>query len=185
MAGGSGWLGLGLSTLASCISRDLKQQWRQRPRKCHFKKVALLQTLSRLFYLVQFVKCWQFVSKFRKRKWKSSSCVHVLHDTWNLAFSRGTRAVTAKKCTKKRDAELLFYQSKQIAFLLFSLTSPLCSGILKDCIEVQEKKMKVFVLCPRPPRHVKFGIFTSYSCSDGKEMYKKAWCTCRVVVLPI
>ena len=23
------------------------------------------------------------------------------------------------------------------------------------------------------------------SCSDGKEMYKKAWCTCKVVVVPI
>ena len=48
-------------------------------------------------------------------------------------------AVTAKKCTKRRDAraELLFCQSKSIVF---------------DC--------------------------------NGKEMYKKAWCTCRVVVLP-
>ena len=28
--------------------------------------------------------------------------------------------------------------------------------------------------------------FLLYSCSDGKELYKKAWCTCRViVVLPI
>ena len=34
--------------------------------------------------------------------------------------------MTAKKCTKKRDAraKLLFYQSKPIAFLPFSLTSP-------------------------------------------------------------
>ena len=34
--------------------------------------------------------------------------------------------VTAKKCTKKRDAraKLLFCQSKPIAFLPFSLTSP-------------------------------------------------------------
>ena len=34
--------------------------------------------------------------------------------------------MTAKKCTKKRDgrAELLFYQSKPIAFMPFSLTSP-------------------------------------------------------------
>ena len=34
--------------------------------------------------------------------------------------------MTAKKCTKKRDgrAELLVYQSKPIAFMPFSLTSP-------------------------------------------------------------
>jgi len=29
------------------------------------------------------------------------------------------------------------------------------------------------------------GISTSSSCIDGKEMYKKTWCTCRVVALPI
>ena len=31
---------------------------------------------------------------------------------------------------------------------------------------------------------MKFGIFTSSRAVDGKEMYKKAWCTCKVVVLP-
>ena len=33
--------------------------------------------------------------------------------------------------------------------------------------------------------NVELDIFTSQSCSDGKEMYKKAWRPCRVVVLPI
>ena len=28
------------------------------------------------------------------------------------------------------------------------------------------------------------GIFTGSRAVDGKEMYKKAWCTCKVVVLP-
>ena len=28
-------------------------------------------------------------------------------------------------------------------------------------------------------------MLTSYSCSDGKEMYKKTWCTCKVVVFLI
>ena len=56
---------------------------------------------------------------------------------------------------------------------------------LKIFIKVQEKKTKVVVVCSRPPQNLKFGIFTSLSCSDGKEMYKKAWCTCKVVVLLI
>ena len=34
-------------------------------------------------------------------------------------------------------------------------------------------------------KKVRIGIFTSYSCGDGIEMYKKAWCACKVVVLPI
>ena len=57
---------------------------------------------------------------------KSLPCVHVLHKTWNKAFSRGSRAVTGEY-TKKRDAraKLLFCQSKLIAFLPFSLTSQL------------------------------------------------------------
>ena len=32
----------------------------------------------------------------------------------------------------------------------------------------------------RPPQGVKFGIFTSYSGNDGKEMYEKACYTCEV-----
>ena len=41
-------------------NRELKQQQRRRLRKRHIKsKFALLQTLSRLFHLVYFVKCWQ------------------------------------------------------------------------------------------------------------------------------
>ena len=31
---------------------------------------------------------------------------------------------------------------------------------------------------------MKLGIFTGSCAVDGKEMYKKAWCTCKVVVLP-
>ena len=31
----------------------------------------------------------------------------------------------------------------------------------------------------------KLALRGSYSCSDGKEMYKKACCTSRIVVLPI
>ena len=30
---------------------------------------------------------------------------------------------------------------------------------------------------------MKLGIFISQSCSDGREMYKKVCCTCKVVVL--
>ena len=43
-----------------------------------------------------------------------------------MVFSRRSRAVTAEKFTKKRDAraKLLFCQFKPIGFLPFSLTSP-------------------------------------------------------------
>ena len=42
-------------------SREFKQPRRRPLRRRHLKsEVALLRTLSRLFHLIQFVKCWQF-----------------------------------------------------------------------------------------------------------------------------
>ena len=53
---------------------DLKQQRQRRLRKRHSKsEFGLLQTLSRLFQLVQFVKCWQiFLELNSKRLYQSS-----------------------------------------------------------------------------------------------------------------
>ena len=101
-------------------SRELKQPRRRLLRRYHLKsELALLQTLSRLFHLVQFVKCRLFFLELSSKNAK-----------WGT-FTRCSRATTAKKCTKKRDAraKLLFCQFKPIAFLLFSLPSP--SSLLK------------------------------------------------------
>ena len=46
--------------------------------------------------------------------------------------------------------------------------------IPKGCIEVQERRKKVIFLRSRPPKNVKLGSFTSKSCSDVKQMYKKS-----------
>ena len=100
---------------------------------CVYLIFALLQTSSRLFHIVQFVKCWQILvelnskglsAKLRKRK--TLSCVYVLYKTWNYSISRPSLTATAEKCTKKRDArtKLLFCRSKPVAFLPFSLPSP-------------------------------------------------------------
>ena len=56
-----------------CNTKKAKQQRRRRLRKRHLKSVvALLQTLSRLFHRVQFVKCWQLFlelnSKAKQRR---------------------------------------------------------------------------------------------------------------------
>ena len=55
-------------------NRKLQQQRRRRLRKRHLKsEVGLLQTLSRLFQLVQFDKCWQiFLDLNSKRLYRSS-----------------------------------------------------------------------------------------------------------------
>ena len=46
------------------------------------------------------------------------------------------------------------------------------------------RKMNFVTICLRPSQNVKWGIITGSRAVDGKEMYKKAWCTCKVVVLP-
>ena len=43
--------------------------------------------------------------------------------------------------------------------------------MLKDCIEVQEKKKKIVVLCSRPPQNVKLG--TVLSCRSRATTAKK------------
>ena len=55
------------------IIRERQQQLRRRLRKRHLKsEFALLQTLSRLFQLVQFVKCWQIVLELNSKRLQSS-----------------------------------------------------------------------------------------------------------------
>ena len=46
------------------------------------------------------------------------------------------------------------------------------SWILKDFLEVQEKKKEVTVLRSRPTQNVKLEFFMWQSCSGGKEIYK-------------
>ena len=63
------------SLIGFCFfSRELKQLRRRRLRKRHLKsELALLETLSRLFHLIKFVKWWQnFLELNSKRLYQSS-----------------------------------------------------------------------------------------------------------------
>ena len=46
------------------------------------------------------------------------------------------------------------------------------------------RRMNFVIPCLRPWQHVNLGIVTGSRAVDGREMYKKAWCTCKVAVLP-
>ena len=61
------------------------------------------------------------ISKFIKRNIILSLLVYVLHKTWNQAFSRGSRAVTAKTCRKKPDARAKLFFLPCCFFCLFCL----------------------------------------------------------------
>ena len=112
----------------------LKRRWKS--------EFALFQSSWRLLQVTNFVKCrWTLlkveflrtISKFRKREEISSSLVYFRCKKWKLAFSCRSRAVTAKKCTKKRDAraKLLFWLLNLLLFLTILLPSPSPSSDLK------------------------------------------------------
>ena len=46
------------------------------------------------------------------------------------------------------------------------------------------RRMNFVIACLRLSQNMKLGIFTGSHAVDGKEMYKKVWCTSKVVLLP-
>ena len=44
----------------------------------------------------------------------------------------------------------------------------------KRLIQAQKEKEYLAVACLLPPQNMKLGIFTSKSCKNGKEVYKKS-----------
>ena len=68
---------------------------------------------------------------------------------------------------------------------LSDVGEPSESWIPKNPIEFQKERGNFVVAGVLPQYNVKLGIFTSWSCSDGKEMYKKTWCTWKMVVLVV
>ena len=98
----------------------------------------------------------KLLSKFRKRKRKSLSFVHVLHKTWNWEVSRQSRTTIDGKGMNKVVVLLI----KVIAFLPFSLPSP--SSLLK-LPNVSSRPLKKVLWKLRSPR----GHFRKFSLSAG------------------
>ena len=91
--------------------------------------------------------------------------------------------MSLKNRTRATSNFVAFFPSRSIRQIMATF---FYSWFRKDCIEVQGKKKKIVVWCSRPAQNVKIrGGFTMSTCKDGKEMYKNAWCTCKVVVLLI
>ena len=119
---------------------ELKQQRWRRLQKRQFKsEFAPLQTLSHLFHLVYFVKCWQMflelnseraVSKFRKRK---ESCCLVFPSSTKREF-RHFHVVVVQRRQRNVQKSVMHVQSccfanQTYCFLPFSL--PSASSLLK------------------------------------------------------
>ena len=105
--------------------RELKQKRRRRLRKGHSKsEVALLQTLSRLFHLIYFVKCWyQSLGK------EKESCCLVFPSSTKREF-RQFHVVVVQRRQRNVQKSLMHVQSccfanlNLLLFFAFSLPSP-------------------------------------------------------------
>ena len=109
------------------------------------------QSLSRLLQVTYFVTCRRtlqrlnskepYPSSERGRKFRRRLCTSSVQREIRPVSSR-SRAVTAKKCTKKRDAraKLLLWLLNLFAFVTFSLPSP--SSYLKVPINRGVRKLK-------------------------------------------
>ena len=85
-------------------------------------------------------------------------------------------------------SEFPFFQSLSWLFQLASLTLSnaselFWSWISINHIQVHEEKENFVIACLHLSQNVKLGIFMWQLCSESKEMYKKVWCTSKVVVL--
>ena len=105
------------------IIRDLKKRGRRRQVKRRLKsKFAVFKSSSRLFQpftlsnVCEPSRSWipNSLIQIKREKKNLSLLVYILYKTLNSVVSRRSRAVTAKKCTKKRDvrAKLLFWRSR-------------------------------------------------------------------------
>ena len=71
------------------------------------------------------------MSKFKKRSKISSSLVYVLHKTLNSAFSRRSRAVTAKKCkTSVMHVQVVVFLIKPIVFFFLYVLAAVATSDL-------------------------------------------------------
>ena len=101
----------------------------------------------------------------------------------NRELRQQRRRLLRKRHLKIAFALLQTYRAYSMLFISSNLSEFFRSWILKDSINNQKKRKRVVVLFSRPPQNVKFGSFTSQSCNDGVEMYKKSWCTRNKVVV--
>ena len=68
--------------------------------------------------------------------------------------------------------------------LLFQMQANSSGAEFLSTISKFMKRMNFVIAHLHPSQNMKLGIFTGSRAVDGKEMYKKAWCTCKVVLLP-
>ena len=88
-----------------------------------------------------------------------------------------------KKCTQSGNFQFDIKSPSDPTRLLCQMQANSSGAEFLSTISKFMKRMNFVIACLRPSQNVKLGIFTGSRAVDGKEMYKKAWCTSKIVVL--
>ena len=131
---------------------------------------------SRCRLLIGYKKCFVLLHPMGEHISMSSFRVFV-HDGYCL--DHGLSSLCTKEMHAVRKPSVWYKIPISSNSLTLSNASELFWTISKFM-----KRINFVIACLRPSQNVKLGIFTGSRTVDGKEMYKKAWCTCKVVVLP-
>ena len=134
---------IGSSSICSSVNTELINQatTRRQLRKRYLKsEVALLQTLSRLLYLSQFVKCWQFFLELNSKRlyWSSgkereSCCLVSTYSTkCEIRYFHVVVAQWRQRNIRDARAELLICRSKPLTLFCRSHWRRRRSGELKQ-----------------------------------------------------
>ena len=89
-----------------------------------------------------------------------------------------------KKCTQSGNCQFDLQSPSDPTRLLCQMQANSSRAEFLSTISKFMKRMNFVIACLRPSQNVKLGIFTGIRAVDGKEIYKKALCTWKVVVLP-
>ena len=128
---------------------------------------------------------------FQKYKLQLTTCIHacishVLHEYIYRKILKDTMTADSHENIAQK-SEFIFLSVSIVIIpthLLCRMQANLSGAEFLSTISEFMKRMNFVIACLRPLQNVKLGIFTGSRAIDGKEMYKKAWCTCKVVVLP-
>ena len=156
------------------------------PKKC--TQSGNFQFDTKSLFELKILSARKLKTLFQKYKLHLTTCIHACigHVLRKYIYRQIPRRLTATK-TSHRKVNSYFFQSLSWLFQLAYFVK--CNRTLLELnfystISKFMKRMNFVIACLRPSQNVKLGIFTGSRAVDGKEMYKKAWCTCKVVVLP-
>ena len=104
---------------------------------------------------------------------------------WSWPYNRELKQQRRRRLQKRHLKSFKLYGAYSISFSSSNFGKCFWSWILMDCIKVQEKKRKLLSCVPVLDKTRIQALSCCSRATTAKKCTKKAWCTCKVVVLLI